>query len=201
MISSLSKLRGGSAELHFASDRIATLLDRALAGYGEILQVIQLLDRDQDSGSQRLLRRALEEKQRQNLSRTFRLLGLQYAQHDMYLAFLGFVSGEPTTRSSALEFLDNVLTREFKSRLLPLLDYTTEGQALVHGRQVSGRHIADWQQGLEYLVRGADQWLRTCAIYTIDPADERQVELVRSVQDDPHPVVRETAAAVLGPAR
>ncbi|NKB70807.1 MAG: hypothetical protein GKR89_27365 [Candidatus Latescibacteria bacterium] len=198
MIKSLSKLRQ-PAELYFDTVRIAALLDRALAEYGEIVQVIYLIEQDRDSDSGRLLRRALEEKQKQNRSRIFRLLGLQYAQHDMYLAYLGFKSGEPTTRSSALEFLDNVLPRELKLRLLPLLDHASADQALSHGREVSGRHIADWQQSLEYLVQGADEWLRTCAIYSIDRTDGRQVELVRSVCDDPHPVVRETAVAVLKP--
>jgi AAA family ATP:ADP antiporter len=198
LIKALSKLRGQNPGLGFDEVWVDAVLQEEIKSCYAMLQALQVYQNADDTTAVQLLKKALREKQEQNVERTFRLLGLQYAPQDMYNAYLGFVSGQRATRASAIEFLDNVLRWKIKEQLIPLLDPLSPDSAIPQGEQLFGFSMSSRKEVLEYLLASRDAWLRTCAVYSV--AEENaaaQVELLREAQDDPHPVVRETAALVL----
>jgi AAA family ATP:ADP antiporter len=199
LLKSLSKLRARSPALRFEPARVQPLLHEAMTAHFDLLQLRHLYGQGDHAPPVRLLCRALREKQERNLERVFRLLGLQYPPSDMYHAYLGLLSARPGLRASALEFLDNVLQRPLKERLLPLLDYVSAESAIEHGGRFFPRRFPDRLQALAHLLQGRDHWLRACAAYSaLDNTDLRQRELVRRVADDAHPVVRQAARRALG---
>jgi len=197
-IKGLSKLRGQRPELNFDRPRIEGLLQEVLRSYFDIIQVLNVYTDSSESAALKLLHKALSEKQEQNVERIFRLLGLLYDPQDMHHAYLGYVSGDSTTRGSALELLDNVLERVLKELVLPLLDAVAAERVLDAGRHHFGIHINDRQQALQYLLESSDPWLRACAVFSVGiDIEGTQASLLQEAQDDPHPVVRETVQMVL----
>lgn len=193
LLKSLSKLRARDPQLHFDPLRIGLLLEAALATHYELLQLGQLCRSEVGS----LLEQALREKQEQNLKRIFRLLGLRYPPRDMYHAYLGLVHRQPGKRASALEFLENLLDRRLRQRLVPLLEAATPEQAISHGARLFGWRLSTHQEALTRLLEGPDPWLRVCAAHRLaGTADPGAREQVRRLEEDPDPVVRETAALV-----
>ena len=198
LIKALNRLRTSGADLHFEQSRVDAVLERAIKAYYEIFQVAQIYQEGGGGRAVQLLRKVLQEKREQTLKRIFRFLGLQYPPQDMYHAYLGLVNGQPRLRASALEFLDNVLHRNVKELLLPLLDFPSPESAIEHGERLFGSRIKDREQALAYLLDDRDSWLRACAAFSvIDSESSGQVELVRQVQEDPHAMVRETVERVL----
>jgi len=65
---------------------------------------------------------------------------------------------------AAIEFLDNVLERELKKVLLPLLD--EEPRVTQVGREVFGLEPRDAQTALRELMQSGDSWLVACAVAT-----------------------------------
>jgi hypothetical protein len=64
--------------------------------------------------------------------------------------------------AAAIEFLDNVLERELKRVLLPLLD---EDIVLAqHARDLFRIERPDAETALRELIRGDDVWLSSCAM-------------------------------------
>ena len=139
----------------------------------------------------------MREKQALDLERIFRFLGLAHSAHDMYNAYLGYESGEPRTRASALEFLDNVLSRELKELLVPLLDAGSPEDVFQHGALYFGTRLDSRDGALDFLLHSSDPWLRACAAYGLDTTSRGSTERARAMRRDPDPVVRETVDLVL----
>ncbi len=144
--------------------------------------------------ARRLLIKTLEERLVSNLERIFRLLGLRYDPKDMYNAYLGVVSKKTNLRANAVEFLDNVLERELKRVIIPIVEYGPEAVS----RLDMGKHAVETPHpgdgSLNTLLESNDNWLKVCAIYVI--AEMRRTEYAETVlqlQSDPDPVIRETA--------
>jgi AAA family ATP:ADP antiporter len=194
LVKSLSKLRAHDEQLRFDPLRIGRLLEAALATHYELLQLGRLCR--SEGGS--LLEKALQEKQEQNLKRIFRLLGLRYPARDMYHAYLGLVHRQPGKRASALEFLENLLDRPLRQRLVPLLEAETPELAIAHGARLFGWGLDSRQEALTRLLEGPDTWLRVCAAHSLaGEAHPGALAQLRRLEADPDPVVRETAALAL----
>jgi ATP:ADP antiporter, AAA family len=112
----------------------------------------------------RLLIETLQERLGGTLERVFRLLGLRYPPKEMRAAYLAVNRKKSDEHTAALEFLDNVLEREMKRVILPLLD---EGPRRAQaGREVFGIEAKDTRTALRELMRSGDSWLVACAIAT-----------------------------------
>lgn len=109
-----------------------------------------------------LLVRTLEDRLRITLERLFRLLGLRYPQRQIYAAYLAINKRTGEDFTAAVDFLDNVLERELKKVLLPLLD---EDIVLAqHGRDLFRIETKDVRGALQSMMRSNDPWLAACAI-------------------------------------
>ena len=109
-----------------------------------------------------LLAVSIEERLKQTLERLFRLLGLRYPPKEIHAAYLALNSPKREQYAAALEFLDNVLDRELKRILLPLLD--DGGHLMEKGRDLFGVEIRTPEDAIRELIRSRDSWLVVCAM-------------------------------------
>ena len=64
----------------------------------------------------------MEQSMREELERIFRLMKLLFPSLDLQNAYFGIQSKDPVTHANALEFLDNTLSAQLRTRLVPLID-------------------------------------------------------------------------------
>jgi hypothetical protein len=104
----------------------------------------------------------------ETLERLFRLLGLRYDHRDIYDAYLGITSPDPSLRDSAIEFVDNLVDYNTRRMLLPLLDDPDAKQAVEVGRTFFDRRIRDATDARRYL-RGVDDPRLAALLETGEP--------------------------------
>ena len=149
-----------------------------------------------------MLERALHEKIDSNLERIFRLLGLRYAQSDIHSAYIGITGHDRRLRANAVEFLDNVLKKEVKRYLFPIVDNIPDDFKVRRGHELFGLSFASREEGMRHLVEGPDPWLASCAIHALGSSASPALRTaIEARKDDPNPVVRETARRALACAR
>ncbi|MCK5407521.1 MAG: hypothetical protein KAJ37_08710, partial [Candidatus Krumholzibacteria bacterium] len=202
IVKALNTLRRRYPDLEIRGEAI----DGAFVGetkiYYEILRIYSLYKNGPQAQSQSeadaLLTRALNERLTLNLERIFRLLGLQYPPDDIYSAYLGIVSAEKDRHASAIEFLDNVVGKDVKKYLFPIVDRVSESVAIQRGQELFGFEIETRDQALLKLIRGSDAWLKSCALHCLTESDSDDVKRAASeVTKDPDPLVVETARLAL----
>ena len=108
-----------------------------------------------------LLARSLEERKSKTLDRLFRLLALQYPPKEIYSAYLAVSRRRPDEVSAALEFLDNVVDREVKRILIPLVD--APAQLAQRGKELFGVEPRSVESAIRELILSGDPWLAPCA--------------------------------------
>jgi ATP:ADP antiporter, AAA family len=189
----LSKLRIAQPKLVFDRKRVDAAVIVETKKYYHLAQMLEVIGTD-DRPPAKLLRRALVEKRQRVLERIFVLLGVRHRPQDMESAYQGFISGKPQVRAHALEYLDNVLERSLREKVLPLLDKNDNYEVVVEGRVRFGEKIDTRDGALAHLVQGDDAWLRACALYDLPDALK---ELALGARQDPDPIARETANALI----
>ena len=95
----------------------------------------------------------LDAKRRRSAEWIFELLALEYPVEDIRRACWSMDHGTEADRSNAIEYLDNMLPRPLKSRLIPLMDGGASRRATVRARA----------EFLTELVVDEDPWVRACA--------------------------------------
>ena len=111
-----------------------------------------------------LITRALRERQDRQLEIIFRLLGLRYSQKDIYFAYSRLKEQD---RASAVEFLDNILERDLKPMLLPLLDDEAPEKLLARGKRFFKGPVVKRNDALLALLRQPDPWLKVCSLHAV----------------------------------
>ena len=132
--------------------------------YYEMTAALSPFKDSHDTPAARLLASTLEERLRSTLERLFRLLGLKYPPKEMHAAYLALSRPKSDEYTAAVEFLDNVLERELKRYLLPLLDEDT--RITQTGRDLFGVEERDQGAALREIIRSGDAWLVACAVAT-----------------------------------
>jgi hypothetical protein len=139
-----------------------------------------------------VLLRALAEKRQERLRRIFQLLSLTHSSADMASAYRALMDPKSTQRASALEFLDNLLSRELAARLLPALERVTRPP-------IGARSKPEIADALCALLRSEHGWLRVCALYALQKYDRETARAcAHEVRHDGDVLVRQTASMVLG---
>lgn len=145
-----------------------------------------------------LLASALTEKVSQTENRLFLLLAVLYPDAGMEAIYAGIrdatAEDAARRRANAVELLDNLLSRDLKKKILPLLDEMP--------RQLKLRAVSEFvklpalgrEETLTALCRDDSAWVRACALYF---AAERRTstasEELWGATGDGSPVVREMA--------
>ncbi|MBN2431303.1 MAG: cyclic nucleotide-binding domain-containing protein [Acidobacteria bacterium] len=122
VLKSLNRIRKRSARPLISEERQGELLRRETACFLNFESARQVLSFDETCGESRVLENTLAERIFFSVEFVFRLLGLKYPPQDMVSAYWGIMSGERRKRSSALEFLDNILDRETRELVILLVD-------------------------------------------------------------------------------
>ncbi len=103
----------------------------------------------------------LDDKLRQSLERTFRLLKIAHPGEDIHRVHDAYLSDDPRARAAAMEFLDTLLRRSEEERLRELLlagaESSDVAELAARGARVLGRAVpADRDAALRLLSEDAD---------------------------------------------
>ena len=197
ILKALNRLRINHSNLKFNDREIDSTVINETRSFYEVLQILQLQN-GHDKPECVLLKNSLEERLDANLEQIFRLMGLRYPPDDIYSAYLGVVSKHRKVRANAIEFLDNLLKADMKRYILPIIDEVSADFTAQKGRDLFRFELDSEEEGLCCLINGSNVWLKVCAIYNVPRLKtDKLVDLVKDMQNDKDPMVRETVKLVL----
>lgn len=193
VIAALNKLHQTHPELERDRQMIETVLAAEILGHYRSYQFLGTLGNRIDEADPVVSQ--LRESMQQEVERIFRLLALLHPDVDLHSAYYGAQSENPVVHDNALEFLDNVLDKELRRLLVPLVDSTVSVvERSRRAAQVVGIGAESSEQTVAALVRSDDRWLKSCGLYAVGTLGLRKLEheLDRCLED-PDPFIRETA--------
>jgi ATP/ADP translocase len=122
LVEALYRMRLNSSDIRFSPSRVH-LKTVALIKKCYLL-LLQIHDVRGDRKKEMLLR-DLENTLSRTLKQVFELLGLVYPQEDIIKAYQNILVGTKKALDYSVELLDNILKRELKELLIPLIEDTT----------------------------------------------------------------------------
>jgi AAA family ATP:ADP antiporter len=114
VISALNKLCEDRGNLELDKKLIESAMIAEMMGHYRSYQILAA----ENGGMDDKLKQSMNEE----LERIFRLMKLLFPSLDLQTAYHGIQSSDPVTHANALEFLDNTLNPQLRSRLVPLID-------------------------------------------------------------------------------
>jgi len=114
-----------------------------------------------------LLARALEEKQQRSRNRIFKLLGLIYPTTDIDAARFAIEHGDSRARSSAAEYLDNLLGGELRKRVMLLVEDMPLDERVRRANAQFKTRRRDSEDTLAQLIHDEDQIVAAVAIHLV----------------------------------
>jgi hypothetical protein len=179
VIRALNRLRESAPKLHFDDASLNRhILDEARYYYELSAALAPLHEFAQARTAASLLVNTLEDRLRRTLERLFRLLGLRYPAREIYAAYLVVQGKRQQEAATALEYLDNILDRDVKRYLLPMLESSSHHG---RGRELFGIEKKDATTVVRELIRSGDPWLTPCAMAAA--ADLRLPGLVPDIRE------------------
>jgi AAA family ATP:ADP antiporter len=122
VIAALHSLMANSPDIRFSSEtvhlKIVSLIKKCY------LLVLQIHDLRSDR-KREVLRHDLENSLNRTMKQIFELLGLIYPQEDIVRAYQNIIVRTKKALDYSVELLDNILKREIKELLIPLIEDTT----------------------------------------------------------------------------
>ena len=162
-LKALNRLRESNPHLNYRDEFVTQQIYQEARYYFELNAALApFRNRQKPAPAASLLARTIEERLRQTLERLFRLLGLRYPPRDIYSAYVAVNQQQAERFSAAVEFLDNVLERDLKRILLPLLD--APDHVLETGKHLFGIDGKTPEAAVRDLIRSKDPWLVACAV-------------------------------------
>jgi CRP-like cAMP-binding protein len=96
--------------------------------------------------------------------RIYRMLALVYPWKDIAAAQWTLRYGEPRSRASASEYLDNILTGQLRRRIMPVLEDLPHEEKVRRGNVLLKTRPRDVEETLLQLINDDDQVVAACAI-------------------------------------
>jgi hypothetical protein len=134
VIEALHKLRTAGGSIVFPEREVLTKTVDLVRKCHLIL--LQIGDLRQDRKKETLVKE-LENSLARTMKRVFELLGLVYDQEDIRKAYQNIQAGTKKALDYSIELLENVLRKEVKDLLLPLLEDTPLDEKLRHSRRLA----------------------------------------------------------------
>lgn len=145
------------------------------------------------TGEQSLLDEALTVRLKERLDRIFFLLELLYSVQTIDAVRATLQAEDSPQRANAIELLDNIIERELKILLLPLIE-GPPAQVFEIARQRFNITRRSKSERLSELARYPDPWLCSCAIFQIGRLSLTDlIEPVMAALSSDNDLVRETA--------
>jgi len=196
IIKAIGAIRTKLPASYLDPERVKEVIRREIAQYYQTVQVSMDLE---SFPKAEILKTALEERLDELLEEIFVLLRFIYPSKIISVIFANLRSKLPFERANAIELMDNLLEREMKRLLLPILEDSPLSEKIKKGRSF----YEIWEKPpavqLIDLINSNSSWLRACSLYTI--GENRMVELaekVKSLTEDSDCIVKETARDCLG---
>ena len=160
--------------------------------------MLSLLADVEDDESSELLVSALKERQVTMVEQVLKLLALKYPASTIELVQRNLKSSVVATRANAVEVLDNVLSKEDKEIILPIVEEGPTSVRLSAGREHFGLRGFEMKERLEALLTGTDDWLQACAAMAVAKGKlvELDAEVARLLESESD-LCRETALMAL----
>jgi ATP:ADP antiporter, AAA family len=115
-----------------------------------------------------LLARTLEEKYKRALNRTFQLLSLVFPPADIAAVRHSLLEGDARTRSSAVEYLDNLLKGDTRKRVMILVDEMPLEERVRKGNVIYRTRARDVEDTVAQLLHDDDQSIASAAIHLVE---------------------------------
>lgn len=192
-LKSLNALRDKYSKLNFGRESLPKAIHKEARYYYELAAALSPFKGNRETPAARLLSATLEARLKSTLERVFRLLGLRYPAKEIHAAYLALNRKKSEEYTAAVEFLDNVLERELKRILLPLLDEDT--RIAQSGRDLFGVEAKDQRAAIRELMKSGDSWLVACAVATAAELD------LKELRSEIEPLTRKAGAEVGAVAR
>ena len=111
-----------------------------------------------------VLAQALDEKLIRTIDRIYRLLGLLHPWKDIAASRWAIEHGDKRRRASALEYLDNILAGQLRSRVMPILEDLPLEEKVRRGNVILKTRPRDVEETLLELINDDDQVVASAAI-------------------------------------
>ncbi|MGC4115317.1 MAG: Npt1/Npt2 family nucleotide transporter [Myxococcales bacterium] len=150
-----------------------------------------------------LLASALQEKVDAGVQRIFTLLGILNPEAEFELIYATFheasAADAARRRANVVELLDNVLERQLRKRLFPLIEDLARDARLRAAAEDFPLKTDDPVARLRDLLSDDSAWVRACALYLAGESyDPSLKKAMHDNLDHPSSVVREACLAALG---
>jgi HEAT repeat protein len=163
-LSALEKLRRENPELHFDPTLAEKMAERESRRYFRYLGLHYNLFEKGGLDKENLLSRAFEEKLQRIRDRLFRSAGIVFSWKDTAAARWAIERGDARARSSALEYMDNMLTGTFRKHLMPILEEMPIEDKVRRGNVLLKTRVRDVEETLTRLIYDDDPVIAALAI-------------------------------------
>jgi AAA family ATP:ADP antiporter len=163
VIAALERLRRTDLPLSFSRERLEALTLREGSRYFNYLSLhYNLFGRKQITSE--LLSKTLLQKMDRTRDRVYRLLALIYPWRDVGAAQWTLAHGDPRSRASASEYLDNILSGQLRKRIMPVLEDLPLEEKVRRGNVLLKTRARDVEETLLHLINDDDQVVAAVAI-------------------------------------
>ena len=145
-----------------------------------------------------LLVDALSHQIEQTIDQFLMLLGFKYPSSTIELVRRNLKSRQIAIRSNAIEVLDNLLEKDDKRHVLPLIEHSNDHHIVDFAETTFGLTPQKGTDVIEEYLKSQDPWLRTTSLYS-SRSDQSILtnERLREFSADPAEIVRETTLDIL----
>ena len=141
---------------------------------------------------------AIRDKQESVTKQLLLLLGLKYQATTVELVSRNLQSNHLATRSNALEVLDNLLVKEDKEFIIPMLEDGPIHENLVIASAMFGLSSRSKDARLQELLEGPDHWLAACAAVLVGMSKVESMEsFVSDLLKSSNAICRESAVVAI----
>lgn len=182
VIQALSRLQAQEQDISFASsviERAFRFEARHYVALGQIMHLHRKAARGDETPHTGRPPEALAALRDECLERVFRLLGLRYDQRDIYDAYLGITSEDRLLRSSAVEFVDNLVDWKTSRLILEFLDDASGLQAVTLGPQRHDLHLHNGVKARTYMLKVDDPRLNALALEAMEKEVTPRLQAMR----------------------
>lgn len=164
VIAAIENLHRLQPQLTFKREPIEAAVIRESVQCLDYRAVYRSLFEEENLPGHSLLSRALAEKMRRAVDRTYRLLTLVYPWKDIAAARYTIERGDPRSRAGALEFLDNLLAGPLRKRVMPLLEKARRNSEDYQRAGPSKRDARGLEETVVRLINDDDPVLSAAAV-------------------------------------
>ena len=187
-----------------ASDYLTDLAIFIGLGGHEKAEIIGPVAEWREDAAPGLLDRLLVERMQGHLADLFGLLALIHPPENIRPALHSLISGQPTLRANALEYLDNSLSGDVRRDVFAVIDDSPIGEKLRQARKEFGTRVQSRSDTLRLVLSGgvdgaeASSHLIVAALYAVRTSSEQGLtsEITALQDEDNDSFVRETAGWV-----